>query len=63
MWVGFFSKLPDAYSPDDVGAAQLIADHIAVAVAHEHLAKAERDRGRRPNAATNGSTRAFRGRD
>jgi transcriptional regulator with PAS, ATPase and Fis domain len=42
--VGFFSKQPDAYRPDDVGAAQLIVDHIAVAVAHQQLAKAESDR-------------------
>jgi transcriptional regulator with PAS, ATPase and Fis domain len=44
MRLGFFSKQPDAYSPDDVSTAQHIADYVAVAVAHEQLAAAERDR-------------------
>jgi Nif-specific regulatory protein len=44
MRLGFFSKQPDAYSPQDVPTAQHIADYVAVAVAHEQLAAAERDR-------------------
>src|SRR5260370_273838 len=44
MRLGFFSKQPDAYSPDDVSTAQHIADYVAVAVAHEQLAAAERER-------------------
>jgi transcriptional regulator with GAF, ATPase, and Fis domain len=44
MRLGFFSKHADAYGPEDVPTAQHIADHVAVAVAHEQLAAAERDR-------------------
>jgi transcriptional regulator with PAS, ATPase and Fis domain len=44
MRLGFFSKHPDAYGPDDVPTAQHIADYVALAVAHEQLAAAERDR-------------------
>jgi transcriptional regulator with GAF, ATPase, and Fis domain len=44
MRLGFFSKQPDTYSPDDVSTAQHIADYVAVAVAHEQLAAAERER-------------------
>jgi transcriptional regulator with PAS, ATPase and Fis domain len=44
MRLGFLSRQPDAYSPDDVSTAQHIADYVAVAVAHEQLAAAERDR-------------------
>jgi transcriptional regulator with PAS, ATPase and Fis domain len=44
MRLGFFAKHPDAYSRSDVPTAQHIADYVAVAVAHEQLAAAERDR-------------------
>ena len=44
MRLGFLSKESDAYRPDDVKTAQHIADYVAVAVAHEQLAAAERDR-------------------
>src|SRR5712692_9122712 len=44
MRLGFFSKQPDAYDPDDVSTAQHIAHYVAVAVAHEQLAAAERER-------------------
>jgi transcriptional regulator with GAF, ATPase, and Fis domain len=44
MRLGFLSKQADAYGPDDVRTAQHIADYVAVAVAHEQLAAAERDR-------------------
>src|SRR6267143_6484825 len=44
MRLGFLSKQADAYRPDDVKTAQHIADYVAVAVAHEQLAAAERDR-------------------
>jgi len=44
MRLGFFSKHPNAYGPDDVPTAQHIADYVAVAVAHEQLAAADRDR-------------------
>ena len=44
MRLAFLSKHPDAYSPHDVATAQHIADYVAVAVAHEQLAAAERDR-------------------
>jgi transcriptional regulator with PAS, ATPase and Fis domain len=43
MRLGFLSRQPDAYNPDDVSTAQHIADYVAVAVAHEQLAAAERD--------------------
>src|ERR1700730_10511183 len=44
MRLGFFSKHPNAYGPDGVPTAQHIADYVAVAVAHEQLAAADRDR-------------------
>src|SRR5437667_471059 len=44
MRLGFFSKQPDAYTAQDVPSAQHITDYVAVAVAHEQLAAAERDR-------------------
>src|SRR5229473_2881395 len=44
MRLGFFSKQPGAYDPDDVSTAQHIAHYVAVAVAHEQLAAAERER-------------------
>jgi two-component system NtrC family response regulator len=44
MRLGFLSKHPGAFSRKDVPAAQHIADCVAVAVAHEQLAAAERDR-------------------
>jgi transcriptional regulator with PAS, ATPase and Fis domain len=44
MRLGFFSKQPNAYDPDDVSTAQHISHYVAVAVAHEQLAAAERER-------------------
>ena len=44
MRLGFFSKQPDAYDPEDVSTAQHIAHYVALAVAHEQLAVAERER-------------------
>ena len=44
MQLGFFSKQANAYTVEDVPAARHIADYVAVAVAHEQLAAAERDR-------------------
>src|SRR5882762_2138323 len=44
MRLAFFSKQADAYSPSDAPTAQHIGDYLAVAVAHEQLAAAERDR-------------------
>ena len=44
MRLGFFSKEPDAYTAQDVRTAQHVTDYVAVAVAHEQLAAAERDR-------------------
>src|SRR5712671_172899 len=44
MRLGFFSKQANAYSSADVPAAQHVADYVVVAVAHEQLAAAERDR-------------------
>jgi DNA-binding NtrC family response regulator len=44
MCLGFFSKQADAYGPDDVATARHVADYVAVAVSHEQLAAAERDR-------------------
>jgi DNA-binding NtrC family response regulator len=44
MRLGFFSRQLDAYSAADVPAAQHIAAYVAMAVAHEQLAAAERDR-------------------
>jgi transcriptional regulator with GAF, ATPase, and Fis domain len=44
MRLDFFSKRADAYHLEDVPTARHVADCIAVAVAHEQLAAAERDR-------------------
>ena len=44
MGLDFFSKRPDAYSLDDVPVARRIAECISVAVSHEQLADAERQR-------------------
>lgn len=44
MRLGFLSKRPHAYGPDDVTTARWIADYLAVAVSHEQLAEAERER-------------------
>jgi transcriptional regulator with GAF, ATPase, and Fis domain len=44
MRLGFFSKRPDAYTEAHVAAARRIADYISVAVSHEQLAEAERER-------------------
>src|SRR6266850_2451707 len=44
MRLGFFSKQTNAYSLNDVPAARHVADYVAVSVAHEQLATAERDR-------------------
>jgi transcriptional regulator with PAS, ATPase and Fis domain len=44
MQLGFFSRHPYAYTVDDVPTARHVADYVALAVAHEHLAAAERDR-------------------
>src|SRR5262249_37430624 len=73
MLLGFFSKHTNTYTMDDVPAARHIADYVAVAVAHEQLAAAERDRaearGRSDRVATrvralaeNGATVAVHGR-
>ena len=40
----FLSKQRGAFVPDDVPAAHLIADYVALAIAHEHLAEAENQR-------------------
>jgi two-component system response regulator HydG len=42
--LGFFSKRRAAYTLDDVPVARLIADSIALVVAHEQLAEAQRAR-------------------
>jgi DNA-binding NtrC family response regulator len=42
--LAFFAKAPDAYTKQDVPVAQHIANYVTVAVAHEQLAAAERDR-------------------
>src|SRR6185503_15442639 len=44
MRLGFFSRHQGAFSRRDVPAAQHVADCVAVAVAYEQLAAAERDR-------------------
>jgi transcriptional regulator with PAS, ATPase and Fis domain len=44
MQLGFFSKKAKAYTADDVAGARHVADYVAVSVAHEQLAAAERDR-------------------
>jgi DNA-binding NtrC family response regulator len=43
MGLGFFAKHPNAYGLHDVATAQFIADYVALAVAHEQMAVAERD--------------------
>jgi transcriptional regulator with PAS, ATPase and Fis domain len=42
MGLGFWSKRPTAFGPEDVGVARRIADHVALAVSHEQLADAAR---------------------
>jgi len=42
MGLAFWSKRANAFSQDDVPLARLIADYIALGVAHEQLATAER---------------------
>jgi PAS domain S-box-containing protein len=42
MTLSFVSKRANAFSPDDLPVARRIADYIALAVSHEHLAEAER---------------------
>ncbi|HEX9367062.1 MAG TPA: sigma 54-interacting transcriptional regulator [Vicinamibacterales bacterium] len=42
MGLGFWSKRPDAFGPQDVPVARRIADHVALAVSHEQLADAAR---------------------
>ncbi len=42
--LGFWSKRPHAFAGDDVSAAQLIADCVALAVSHEQLAEAAQQR-------------------
>jgi transcriptional regulator with PAS, ATPase and Fis domain len=44
MQLGFFSKKAKAYTADDVAGARHVADYVALSVAHEQLAAAERDR-------------------
>jgi DNA-binding NtrC family response regulator len=44
MRLAFVSRQVDAYATQDVPTARQIADYLAVAVAHEQLAAAERDR-------------------
>jgi transcriptional regulator with PAS, ATPase and Fis domain len=44
MRLNFFSKQVDAYTAQDLPSAQHVAGYVAVAVAHEQLATAERDR-------------------
>ena len=44
LGLGFFSKRPDAYSMDDLPMARRIAECLSVAVSHEQLAEAERQR-------------------
>jgi transcriptional regulator with PAS, ATPase and Fis domain len=44
MRLGFFSRQEGAYQSNDVPRAQHVAEYVAVAVAHEQLAAAERDR-------------------
>src|SRR5262249_40732433 len=38
--LGFWSKEPKAFAPRDVPIARRVADHVAVAVSHEQLARA-----------------------
>jgi two-component system NtrC family response regulator len=42
MGLGFWSKRPHAFGPQDVPVARRIADHVALAVSHEQLADAAR---------------------
>ena len=42
MGLGFWSKRPHAFGPQDVPVARRIADHVALAVSHEQLAEAAR---------------------
>jgi transcriptional regulator with GAF, ATPase, and Fis domain len=42
MGLGFWSKRAHAFGPQDVPIARRIADHVALAVSHEHLADAAR---------------------
>ena len=42
MALQFWSKRPTAFSADDVPIARRLADHVALAVSHEQLAKAAR---------------------
>ena len=44
MRLGFFSRQEGAYRSQDVPGARHVAEYVAVAVAHEQLAAAERDR-------------------
>jgi DNA-binding NtrC family response regulator len=44
MRLGFFSRQAGAYTSNDVPGARHVAEYVAVAVAHEQLAAAERDR-------------------
>ncbi len=44
MRLAFFAKDANAYTTDDIPAARHVADYVAVSVAHEQLAAAERDR-------------------
>jgi DNA-binding NtrC family response regulator len=44
MRLGFFSRQAGAYTSQDVPRARHVAEYVAVAVAHEQLAAAERDR-------------------
>ncbi len=43
MGLAFWSRRPQAFSPEDVPIARRIADHVALAVSHEQLAEAERE--------------------
>jgi Nif-specific regulatory protein len=42
MGLGFWSKRPHAFGPQDVPVGRRIADHVALAVSHEQLADAAR---------------------
>jgi transcriptional regulator with GAF, ATPase, and Fis domain len=42
MGLGFWSKRPHAFGPQDVPVARRLADHVALAVSHEQLADAAR---------------------
>jgi transcriptional regulator with GAF, ATPase, and Fis domain len=45
MGLGFWSKQPRGFGPQDVPVARRIADHVALAVSHEQLANAARQVG------------------